>query len=199
MSPKECFVILREHIEKLELPAAFKRDVLSTLVYFEVQSELSLEERDHPKELRKVWLELSQRTQGLNLFKKLQDDDLLWRTVKCFVHAEEPASLLIPKVEKPVEVSPYAKWNEVDFFNHLSKEVNARTHLTPFENLSLNIGLWFLESEASKARGNRKPERIKATWKSIQPLLERLGMLREFQKEERLKTQINFFINDKMS
>lgn len=198
MSPQDCFRYLSKHVESQEMPTAFKREVLAALVYFKVQAEMPIEERAHPRELRKAWLELSERCQGLKIFDIVKSEDLTWRTVLCFVHAEEPTSLLLPKEEKVKPTSPYAKWDNVDFFAHLSREVNARSHLTPFENLSLNVGLWFLESEASKARGSRKPERIKSTWSSIRPLLDRMGLLKEFQFEERLRHQLNFFINDKM-
>ena len=198
MAPKECFSKLEEHVKTLQLPLAFKRDVLSSLVYFQVQAELTIEERAHPKELRKVWANLSQRSHGMKLFEKFQSEDLIWRTILCFVHAEEPTSLLVPKVERTKPVSPYAKWEAKDFFYHLSKLADDRTHLTAIENVSLNVGLWYLEGEAIKARGSRNPKRIKETWLSIHPLLEKLGLLKEFQHDERIKNQLNFFVNDKM-
>ncbi|WP_374032889.1 hypothetical protein [Bdellovibrio bacteriovorus] len=186
-----------EHLEKVEMPNSFRAELRSDLGYFIRQSELEMSLRDHPSIIRDKWMGLTQKTRGLGLFDELEKNDLLWRTIKCFVFIEEPCSLLIPKPERPPESpSPYSKWREEDFFAHLSGVVASHVSLSREEQLILLTGLWFLESEASKARGRRKVDRIKSTWKTIQPLMDRLGIMDEFRKEKQLITQVKFFISD---
>lgn len=200
MSPKECFNQIIEHLQKIEMPKAFRAELCLGLGYFIQQSELDLSLRDHPAIIRERWVELTQKTRGLGLFEEFEKNDLFWRTIKCFVFIEEPCSLLVPKSERPPEFpSPYSKWREEDFFAHLSRVVASHVSLSREEQLILLTGLWFLESEASKARGRRKVDRIRSTWRTIQPLMDRLGIMDEFRKEKQLITQIRFFINDGMS
>ncbi|MFV8250478.1 hypothetical protein [Bdellovibrio bacteriovorus] len=197
MHSKDCFHRLIQHLEAAELVASFRRDLVSDLSYFLRQSELELSLRDHPSIIREKWVELTQKTRGLGLFDEFEKNDLFWRTIKCFVFLEEPCTLIVPKPERPPESpSPYSKWREEDFFAHLSGVVASHVSLSREEQLILLTGLWFLESEASKARGRRKVDRIKSTWKTIQPLMDRLGIMDEFRKEKQLITQVKFFISD---
>lgn len=197
MKPKDCFKQMIEHLEKVEMPKAFRAELCLGLGYFIRQSELELPLRDHPSVMRGKWIELRQKTQGLGLFDDFEKNDLFWRTIKCFVFLEEPCTLIVPKPERPPDPpSPYSKWREEDLFAHLSGVVASHVSLSREEQLILLTGLWYLESEASKARGRRKVDRIKSTWKTIQPLMDRLGIMDEFRKEKQLITQVKFFIND---
>lgn len=198
MFASRYFQELKNHIDKAALVPSFKREVQSSLQYFIVQSELSIEERAHPRELRKEWILLTQKTQGLKLFEKFEKEDMLWRTIKCFVHAEDPATLLIPKSEIPKPESPYKNWDPIKYFEYAVSEVRSRPQLTPYENLILTMGLYFLENEAIQGRGTRKPARIQETWKNIEPLLKKLGMLKPLAEDRRLADQMKFFITNSL-
>lgn len=198
MSATKYFKQLKDHIDQAHLVPSFKKEIQASLVYFMVQSELSVDERAHPKMLRQEWMTLSQKTQGLKLFEKLEKDEMLWRTVKCFVHAEEPCSLIVPQTEAKVYKSRYEGWTYIHFFEHLAKSADGKENLTAYEHLFLKAALWYLEDQAHRGRGQRNLRRIKETWSAVQPLLNRMGMLNEFRAESGLRKQVDYFLTDKL-
>lgn len=198
MKTKEYFATLREHLTSIEMPKNFKNEVIAALQYFEFQAGLSVEEREHPRELKRHWLDLNAKIKGLKLFDKFEKEELLWRTIKCFVHAEEPCSLLNPAPPEKVYRSKYADWTYIDFFDHLAKNADHLEHLNPQESQFFRTALWYLAEQAHRGRGQRNLNRILETWKGVQPLLDRLGMLKEFRSEFSLKKQIDYFLTDKL-
>lgn len=196
MEVSERFGILAEHIRSLDLPRSFKDEILSYLKYFKEQSLLSLELRDHPRDLKARWVNLITLTHGLKLFQKFQEDEHFWRVVKCFAHAEDPTSLLQPKKEitQKTPHDPFEKFSVEEIFNHLSRQLEARPPVTPEEYKALRLGLWFLASEASKGMPNRNMTRVKRVWDEIEPILTKAGFLKEL-KSGAATDRINFFLH----
>ncbi|GEM_PF-3371278 len=196
MEVSERFGKLADHIESLDLPRSFKEEVLSYLRYFKQQSQLTVEQRDHPRDLKARWVNLITHTHGLKLFQKFQDDEHFWRIIKCFVHAEDPTTLLQPKKEKVprAQVDPFEKYSVEEIFNHLSQLLESRPPVTQEEFKALKLGLWFLASEASKGMPNRNMARVKRVWEEIEPILSKAGFLREL-KSGAASDRINFFLH----
>lgn len=196
MEVSERFGKLAEHIATLDLPRSFKEEVLSYLRYFKQQSQLSIEHRDHPRDLKARWVNLITHTHGLKLFQAFQEDEHFWRVIKCFVHAEDPTTLLQPKKEKPHKApeDPFERFTVEEIFNHLSQLLEARAPVTPEEYKALKLGLWYLASEASKGMPNRNMARVKRVWDEIEPILNKAGFLKEI-KSGAASDRINFFLH----
>ena len=197
MNITHCFELLIEHAKKANLPKGFQADIVLALNYFKVQSLCDIDRRESPAKLRAAWTQLKNQTRGLNFFESFKDgDENFWRIVKCFVYEVEPSSLIIPIPERPPSkvTSKYDHWQPQDFFLYLSKEIEGRVQFTEAERSSILHGLWYLQSEASKGRGQRNEDRMKRVWKTIHPNLEKVGMLSQFKNEEKLISSIKFFI-----
>ncbi|WP_413293666.1 hypothetical protein ACLSU7_01040 [Bdellovibrio sp. HCB185ZH] len=198
MQPHACFERLIEHAKKTEMPRGFQLDIISALGYFKTQALCDLDRRDSPMQLRTAWLQLKNQTRGLKFFESFKEgDDNFWRIVRCFVYEVEPASLIIPKVEKVIPEKPpsrFATWQPLDFFTYLSNEIEKRAQITDAEKLFVQHGLWYIIAEAGRARGQRNEARIKKVWLTIQPLLDKIGLLTEFKKEESLIYSIKLFV-----
>lgn len=180
------------------MPKTFTMEVVATLEYFKMQSELDLERRDPPYALRSKWRELEGKTRSLGLFDSVKVNDSAWRSIRCFVFDEEPALLLIPKVERREEPKPslFENWNPEDFFSYLIKKTESVPTLSSTEFLTLTHGLLFLKQSSVTPKMRRDHVAVKKVWENIHPLLARLHFLEEFSKEKILKDRIKLFIEN---
>lgn len=199
MNVTNCFEQLIEHAKRSSLPRGFQADIISSLTYFRTQSLCDLDRRDSPVQLRDAWKQFRGQVRGLNFLESFKDgDENFWRIVQCFVYEYEPASLIIPKKDPPPEKPPskFAKWEPLDFFNYMGKQVEARPAISEAERLFVLHGLWYLSAEAGRAKGQRNDSRISIVWKSIHPYLEKMGFMVEFSSEYNLIYSVKLFLGN---
>jgi hypothetical protein len=195
VSSTDYFKRLKEAVDQAPLVPSFKKELQAALVYFIVQSEMSIEERTHPKFLRKEWVEFCGKTRSLKLFDKYKNDEFMWRTIRCFVHHEEPTTLLV--VKDPPPPPPKKKFEGFtadDFFDHLAHQEDYRQHMTHFESEFLQVAMWYLSAQAKLPAMQRNTARNTRIWNKAQPILKKLKIYEATDIDSQLESKLNIFL-----
>lgn len=198
MEVYRCFEQLVEHVKKVNMPIAFRMELIRAFEYFQKQSLTDLDRRDPPSVLKQNWMELKRKTTGLNILESYRADEHFWRIVKAFVYEVEPCSVIIP--EPPKKIVPEEKcdkWKPFDFFNNLISKMESRVQFGEDEKYMILFGLYYLRAEADVAPGKRDDKKMKQVWGRIQSKLEKVGFMADFKNETKLKDTIKYFIERK--
>lgn len=128
---------------------------------------------------------------GSRILDSFRNDNSFWSHIEGFVGVAEAvvARTQAPKVRKDKD------WEANDFFRHLSIQVLKRPAMTPLEQFGIYVGLKYLEAESMRGRGQRDKTAIQYTWKTLHPLLEKFGLLNEFQSEQVIKKRVRSFVS----
>ena len=180
--------------ERSDLPKAFLSQVVAGLRYFHQQSLCDYNRRDTKAAIKARWFDLEMLLLGSNLLDKFKVDESKWSQIELFVGVSSPKPFLPPP---PKPKSRHHGKDVPELFEYLARTVECKPVLTAHEGQVLKFGLYYLELETKRGRGQRNRARIKETWKIVQPILRRMGLLDEFDREPDAKRKIKSFVADR--
>lgn len=186
---------IAKHIDSSKVPKTYKMQLLAGLNYFKQQVLCDLDRRDSQVKLKQRWLEFQQLTVGTGLLDKFQRDRYRWNIIQKFFGIEL-ASEPIP-FRPAIKKSRLADKGTDLLLELLARESEEKKSLSEMELNVVKFGLYYLHLESRRGRGQRDKNRIKLVWKTIQPMLRKMGMLDEFDSDLEAKKKIKAFITDR--
>ena len=168
--------------------AQFERDRIKVqLEYFLKQSLCDLDRRDSPQVIAQNFKVMLQGKKILNVLSKFRQQPQFWADIAVFV---SDGSFQRGSNESRLSIE-----SEQEFFRHLAVLVRRMPESQRVIKLLARFGVQILILESERPLALRHPEDIEYVWRTIWPLLDRAGLLREFQKDEQLKEKVRAFIN----
>ncbi len=181
---------LIRHSEKSDLPQTFKTRVISALNYFLQQTLCDQDKRQRPEVIKNNWLEFELLLKGTSLLDYFKKDKAAW--------AQFRSQLGIEPITPPVRqrTSRFEGKDANELLRYLARKSEEQRTISDYEKNLMRVGLYYLETEAWKGRSQRNNQRIRFTWRLIQPIMRRVGLLDEFLGEEDAVRRIKAFISD---
>lgn len=179
------------HTQSSELPPTFKSQAIAGLKYFHQQSLCDKDKRDRPEAIKNNWLEFEVLLIGTSLLDKFKRDKAGWLNFRAHLGIEAPKPSEIQKKRSKFEGK-----DANELLKHLARKSEAQRTMSEDEKNLVRVGLYFLETEAWKGKSQRDSARIKFTWKLIQPIMKRTGMLDEFLGEDDAVRRIKSFVSN---
>ena len=168
--------------------AQFERDRIKVqLEYFLKQSLCDLDRRDAPQVIHQNFKVMLQGKKILNVLSKFRGQPQFWSDIAIFV-GDVSYQRSLSDLKLSIE-------SEQEFFRHLAVLVRRMPESQRVIKLLVRFGVQILILESERPLALRHPEDIEYVWRTIWPLLDRAGLLREFQSDERLKEKVRAFIN----
>lgn len=183
------------HVRASQAPPTFKSQVVHALEYFKQQSLCDSNRRDPEAKIKAAWYELEKILMGTSLFDRFRSETPRWSAFMNALGVEKfPHGYGAPA---PAKRSRFADRTAEELMSHLARRCEDRTSFTNVERSLVCIGLYYLELEARRGRGQRNKQRIQQTWATIQPILRKIGVLNDFDGEDEAIKRIKFFISDR--
>lgn len=206
--PCHSFRFLIEIAKKAQVKTTFKGQVIGALEYFEQQSLCDLDRRDSPQVLKIRFSEFKDLIKNIPIFEdggvQVQD---AWRAARCFCFDAEPATLLVPSIERPRPKTPaelYSRYEVSEFFSHLLREYgsftsNAKSRglgVSAEEEILVIYGLEFLIASTHVPKMHRKISTLISTWKKVNPILKKSGLMDPFKDVRDIEYRLQLFLKD---
>lgn len=185
-----CLSQLRSITEKSDLPTVFKKQASLALQYFIQQSQCDVDRRHRQEEIKKRWLEFESIVIGTNLLNQFRRSSG-WSQVESFIGVS-------PNLPIPLRRKKSLEGKDVDqLLDFLVLKSEQKPIMSASEKQIVLFGLYYLQLEARRGRGQRDKKRILEAWKVIQPILRRIGLLNEFDSEPEAIRKLKSFISDR--
>lgn len=155
-----------------------------------------LDRRDSLTILSQRWRELENEVRGTKVLEAILFSSSMRYAVESFVGVQPEKPGLQPEF-KPKK-SPFSSTEPQHLIEHLLMKCKSRPRITEDQVLAVQFGLFYLQSEAVRARSQRNTSRVKEVWIKIQPLLKQAGFLDEFLRDREAVARFRSFIADKM-
>jgi hypothetical protein len=193
-SASQAFEILRRNVRELRLNIFQKNTLEEELRFFIQQSLCDVDRRLTTEVLRGRWDKFIHLPGANDLVFKFRNhyfSEWIAITNFCSISEKEPAKKTdsFPGVSEP---SPET------FFAELAEKVDKLTVITAGELNTLRYILKYLIMESDRPCANRDIQEIQRAWRVARPILERTGVLNDYQKNESLRSAIKLFIFQKI-
>lgn len=182
---------LISHAEKSQLPTSFKSRVVAALKYFHQQTLCDVGIRDKPETIKGNWLEFEILLHGTSLLDSFKKNQIAWNGFRKTLGVEDPKPYIPQK-----RASRYQGKDAKELFQELSRKAETQISLSEADLNLVRFGLFYLELEMSHGRMYRNNKRIRSVWKTIQPIMRRIGMLDEIGHDLDAVRRIKSAISD---
>lgn len=183
VSSTEILQGLIQQAQLSDLPKTLRADVVEDLLGIQEQAALPPELRESTKVLTRRWQQMEMKAKG-SLLGGQMARDLKLRLVF--------QDLGIPLSE--VVAGSMDRWDADHFFRYLRGHVRWPSHLSKREQTLAEIGLKYLEIEASRGQSQRDLDSIQRAWSEVMPLVNRAGLLTQFAESRNLKARVQYFL-----
>ena len=182
--------------EKSEMPKAFKSQIIAGLRYFLQQSLCDFNRRDTKAEIKARWIDLETLLLGTSFLDRFKDNKSHWSEIELFVGYSNKAPVQVPA--RPTKPKSRIEGKDAEqLIEYLARKLEGKPVISESEQKVVQFGLYYLYLESKRGRGQRDNKRIQITWKTIQPILRRMGFLDEFDREPETIKKIKSFVADK--
>lgn len=191
------FELLISEAERSELPSSIRSAVLEGLRYFHQQSLCDFNRRDSKTAIQARWLDFETLLLGTSFLDKFKANKSRWSQIELFVGHSNTAPPFLPRDPAKRPKSRLQGKDADGLIEHLARSLENKPVISPSEQEAVLFGLYYLELEAKRGRGQRNRQRIQITWRAIQPTLRKMGLLDEFDREPEAIKKIKAFVADR--
>ena len=183
----EKFAAMKAYCDKLTM-APFQRERLKgQLEYFRVQALCDVDRKDHPRVIAQNFKALLQTKKAPGVINGFRAKPDFWREVASFV-GDFDYSIRRREDVNRTDLSVH------QFFQCLKEKVTHLPESRRLVKLVMRFAIGILILESRKPFAERNQTEIQYIWKVIWPLLNELGMLRQFQCQVQLREKVKTFI-----
>lgn len=184
--------------QRSDLPPILKPRVISLLTQIRSKALCDMDRLGPVVERQKMFYEFESLLKGTNFLEKCKSNQSGWYALEIFFEVSHMALLESAFEKKPI--SKESRWKNAeaaDFFQYLSRRAEEKLpNLTAIECIAVRLGLYYLELESKRTRYQRNRSAIRFTWRHIQPLLRKAGLLEEFNHEPEIVRRVRSFVSD---
>lgn len=182
----ERFQKIMAYCEQIPMAQFERSRIQIQLEYFLKQSLCDLDRRDAPPIIAQNFKLLLQCKKVDNVLAKFRQQPRFWNEVAVFVG--DVGSLRSTGSVKP-EIDSVR-----EFFRILASRAQQMPESQRVIKVLVRFGIQVLILESERPLPQRHPEEIASVWRILWPILNREGILREFQSNEALKAKVKDFI-----